>query len=212
MSPVMDDTYLTIEHESKTEIKVKGSRFIGEVLGARDVDEALKKLEIVRKREYSATHHCYAYVIGLGPEQAFKYSDDGEPNGTAGRPIYDVITGSGLTNILCVVTRYFGGTKLGTGGLVRAYSEAAREALAAGGTRTNFIRARYRFVIDFSLFDRWQNGLRKLGAEVVASEFSDTVVMEIDIRLSRANQLLELFTEITAGKGQVEEISSDQPH
>ena len=169
------------------------------------------KLEGVRKREYNATHHCYAWVVGLGREAAFKYSDDGEPNGTAGRPIYDVLTGTGATNLLCVVTRYFGGTKLGTGGLVRAYSEAAKETLAASDIRTNYLRERYRFVVDFSLYDRWQNELRKLEAEVAASEFSDTVVMEIDIRISRAQELLAFFAEISAGKGQVEKLSSKQP-
>ncbi len=207
----MDDTYLTIERESKAEIKIKGSRFIGEAHRADDINEALRKLGEVRKREYNATHHCYAYVVGLGREEAFKYSDDGEPNGTAGRPIYDVITGTGVTNLLCVVTRYFGGTKLGTGGLVRAYSEAAKETLAASGTRINYLKERYRFVLDFSLYDRWQNELRKLEAEVAASEFSDTVAMEIDIRISRVQKLLDLFTEISAGKGQVEKLSSNQP-
>jgi len=205
----MEDAYLTIERESRAEIKVKGSRFIGETFCVGGVETALEKLEQVRKREYSATHHCYAYLVGLEEEAAFKYSDDGEPSGTAGHPIYDVITGTGVTNVLCVVTRYFGGTKLGTGGLVRAYGEAAREALAASGTRRHYIKARYRFVIGFSLYDRWQNAVRKLGAETAASEFSDVVTMEIEIRTSRAQQLLELFTEITAGKGEVEEISSE---
>ena len=86
-----------------------------------------------------------------------------------------------------------------------------RASQAASSTRTNYLKARYRFVIGFSLYDRWQNGLRKLEAEVVTSEFSDTVVMEIDIRTSRAQQLLELFTEISAGKGQVEKLSPNQP-
>ena len=207
----MDDTYLTVAQESKIEIKVKGSRFIGEVFTAESVDTALEKLEQVRKREYSATHHCYAYVVGRGRVEAFKFSDDGEPGGTAGRPIYDVVTGTGVTNVLCVVTRYFGGTKLGTGGLVRAYSEAARKALDAAGTKKNYLKARYRLVVDFSLYDRWQNALRKIGAEVIDSDFTDTVAMVVDIRMSRAQQLVDSFTEITSGKGQVEEISTDQP-
>jgi len=202
----MEDSYRTIEHGSKIETKVKGSRFIGEVFEVPSVEQALTKLDEVRKREYSATHHCYAYAVGLGREEAFKYSDDGEPSGTAGRPIYDVVAGAEITNVLCVVTRYFGGTKLGTGGLVRAYSEAAREAIAAAGVRENFLKTRFRFTIDFSLYDLWQNTLRKLGAEVVKSDFSDTVKMEVEIRMSQAEQLGNLFTEITAGKGQFEEI------
>ncbi|MCP4685670.1 MAG: YigZ family protein, partial [bacterium] len=132
----MDDSYLTIKRESKIDTKVKGSRFIGETFKVANVAEALEKLDEVRKREYNATHHCYAYITGLGREQVFKYSDDGEPSGTAGRPIYDIIAGADVTSILCVVTRYFGGTKLGTGGLVRAYGETAREALKASEPRT----------------------------------------------------------------------------
>lgn len=206
MTPAMEDSYRTIAHESKVETKVKGSRFIGEVFEVPSVEQAMAKLDEVRKREYSATHHCYAYIVGLDREEAFKYSDDGEPGGTAGRPIYDVVGGTEITNVLCVVTRYFGGTKLGTGGLVRAYSEAAREAMAAAGVQDNFLKAHFRFTIDFPLYDLWQNGLRKLGAEVVDSDFSDTVKMEVEIRKSRAEQLRDLFIEITAGKGQFEEI------
>ncbi|MCK4857045.1 MAG: YigZ family protein, partial [candidate division Zixibacteria bacterium] len=141
--------------ESQIEIKVKGSRFIGETCLVASVDEAVARLAVVRKREYQATHHCYAYVTGWPDQVGFKYSDDGEPSGTAGRPIYDVITGHALTNLLVVVTRYFGGTKLGTGGLVRAYSEAARAAVEASGRHQQFLTRDYRFVLEFARYDQW---------------------------------------------------------
>src|SRR5512140_3280741 len=121
----MDDAYFTIEHEASIELKIKNSRFIGETYLVTSPEQALERLSSVRKREFSATHHCYAYRVGLSRNVLFKYSDAGEPSGTAGKPIYDQMMGADITQILLVVTRYFGGTKLGTGGLTHAYSEAA---------------------------------------------------------------------------------------
>jgi uncharacterized YigZ family protein len=205
----MDDVYLMIRHSATAEIKVKGSRFIAEVEAAVTVEDALANLAAVRKREYSATHHCYAYIIGQGRDTDFKYSDDGEPGGTAGKPIYDVVAGTGITNVLCVVTRYFGGTKLGTGGLVRAYGDAARAAMSAAGMRECFLTRRFRFTFDFSLYDRWLQAVHRLGAQILDTRYSERVEMETDIRLSRASQLLETYVELTSGKGLVEEI---EPH
>ncbi|MBD3258602.1 hypothetical protein GF377_09240, partial [candidate division GN15 bacterium] len=171
----MDDVYRIIKTEASAEIKVKGSRFIGETCMVATVDDALFRLEAIRKREYSATHHCYAYLVGLFKDQLLKYSDDGEPNGTAGKPIYDVIEGSGASNLLCVVTRYFGGTKLGTGGLVRAYGEAARAAMDKSGIVEQFLTRRFRLVVEFSLYDQWQRLVHDIGAQVVSSDYADVV-------------------------------------
>jgi uncharacterized YigZ family protein len=205
----MDDSYRTIKDEARVETKVKGSRFIGETFAAPTVDEATTKLEAVCKREFNATHHCYAYIVGHDNDSVFKYSDDGEPNGTAGKPIYDILEGAGLTDLLCVVTRYFGGTKLGTGGLVRAYSEAASAALKASGVKTNYLCTGYRFTLGFSLYDRWQRILHESGAEITASDFSDHVTIEVQIRNSRADKLVESFVQLTSGKGEVEKIDKD---
>lgn len=205
----MTDVYATIATESHAEIKVKGSRFIGETFLVDDVPLALERLEVVRKREYSATHHCYAYIVGLGVERLFKYSDDGEPNGTAGKPILDVIEGSGVTHILCVVTRYFGGTKLGTGGLVRAYGDAARAVMEQSGRRERFLCSHFRLELVFPLYDRWQRELHELGAKVDASDFSDHVTMQVTIRNSQAERLVEAFARLTAGKGKIEPLAQD---
>jgi len=204
----VDDAYATIQSESRSETKVKGSRFIAETFVARTAEEAMDHLATVRKREYRATHHCYAYLVGLPPAQEFKYSDDGEPTGTAGKPIYDILAGRGITNVLLVVTRYFGGTKLGTGGLVRAYSEAARAVVEASGSRKQFLTRAYRFTLEFSLHDQWQREIYKLGARVIDSEFSDQVRLKVSIRDSRAEQLVATFVELTSGKGEVEEITA----
>ena len=125
------DTYLVLDGPSTASIKIKGSRFIAEALPVSDVSEAEHALASIRKRDYDATHHCSAWRIGKKGE-TFRYSDDGEPNSSAGLPIFRQIEGKALTNTMVVVVRYYGGTKLGTGGLVRAYGDAAKEALNAG--------------------------------------------------------------------------------
>jgi uncharacterized YigZ family protein len=206
----VSDAYTTIRTESRVEIKVKGSRFIGETCLAGSVDEAMARLTAVRKRDYQATHHCYAYVTGWPDQAEFKYSDDGEPSGTAGRPIYDVITGNGLTNLLVIVTRYFGGTKLGTGGLVRAYGDAARAAVEASGRQEQFLTRDYRFVLEFARYDQWLREMDRLGATVVASEFTDEVTLRIRVRRSLAESLMAAFVELTSGKGEVEEIDAPE--
>lgn len=204
----MEDTYLTADHEDRTEIKVKGSRFIAESFLVGTVDEALEKLESVRKREYVATHHCYAYVVGIAGAPHFRYSDCGEPSGTAGKPIYDVIVGRGLTNLMVVVTRYFGGTKLGTGGLAHAYSDAARAVVDLSGVGTNYIKRRFRCDLDFSYYDIWQRELHRLEANIVDAQFAERVTLVVEIRLSRVEQLATRFAEVTSGKGRLEEIGA----
>src|SRR5690606_11612852 len=122
------DTYRVVAGTARAELREKGSRFIAEVFPVETEEEAAAAIEAVRRREHAATHHCTAYR--LGPEgELFRASDDGEPSGTAGLPILRQIEARGLTNTLVVVTRYFGGTKLGRGGLIRAYGEAAARAL-----------------------------------------------------------------------------------
>lgn len=108
----------------------KKSRFIANIYHIEDEDMAVKIIEQLRKKYWDARHNCYAYVLG-GKSEIQRFSDDGEPSGTAGKPILEVITGNECGNCLCVVTRYFGGVLLGTGGLIRAYTNAAKDALSA---------------------------------------------------------------------------------
>ncbi len=202
----MDDEYLTIARPSRAEIKVQGSRFIGEVLPALTITQAQIALESIRKREYAATHHCFAYRVGHEGTPQFKYSDDGEPNGTAGRPIYDALEGAGLTDTLVVVTRYFGGTKLGTGGLAHAYADTAAQALRSAGQVQLYLTLRARCTVEFSLYDRLSRLLTKLGATVVESQFTAEVALVVEIRRSRFDEFAAQFVELTAGKGRFESI------
>ena len=202
----MGDEYRIIARPSRVEIKVQGSRFVGEALLTPSITEARAALESIRKREYDATHYCYAFRIGHDGVPQFKYSDDGEPNGTAGRPIYDAVTGGDLTNVLLVVTRYFGGTKLGTGGLAHAYADAASSALKEAGVITQYITRRARLTFDFPVYERWQRQLAQLGARVIESQFTSEVALQVEIRLSRFDELKAAFVELTAGKGQFAEM------
>lgn len=123
------DSYKIIKKDASGEIVEKKSRFIANAFFVEDPKQAEEKIAEIGKKYWDARHNCYAYVIGASSEIT-KCSDNGEPSGTAGKPILEVITGAGLTNILIVVTRYFGGVLLGTGGLVRAYTQAAQAALS----------------------------------------------------------------------------------
>lgn len=205
----MDDIYLTINQQSVVESKVKGSRFIARTFIADTVDAALAQLDQTRRQEHAATHNCFAYIVGAPAEKAaFKYSDDGEPNGTAGRPIYDAIAGKHLTNILLVVTRYFGGTKLGTGGLARAYAEAARLAIDKSGVKENFITTGYLVEAEIAVYDSLVKILNRLGATQTDSQFSDRVTLRVQIRKSKADRLVDEITALSRGKAKIERIES----
>jgi len=202
------DSYHIIEREATVETKVQGSRFIGESCLASSVDEALDRLQIVRKREHAATHHCFAFQIDLFKNVQFKYSDDGEPSGTAGKSIYDVLCGWGVTNTLVVVTRYFGGTKLGTGGLARAYSHTARACLEASGKRQQFVTDQIRIIIEFSLYDRLTRLIQKYEAKPIQTDYSDVVNALVGIRRSRVEAFTRDIVELSGGKAVIDVTSS----
>lgn len=200
----MDDFYLTIAQPAKVEIKVKGSQFIARTKMVESEGEVAEFLKGIRKTEHAATHHCYAYRIGQGQKTHFKHSDDGEPNGTAGKPIYDCITGRNLTNVIAVVSRYFGGTKLGTGGLARSYSEAAAGRLEKSGTKTVYITDNLQLRFEFKYYDQISKMLEKYEAEQNSSEFSEIVKLNVSIRKSKTNELKIEITNLTHGQAQIE--------
>lgn len=200
----MNDSFQTISKTVSIETKVKGSRFIGEVLPVEKTEQADSEIEIIRKREHSATHHCYAYRIGLEPNIEFKYSDDGEPNGTAGKPIYDCIEGRNLANILVVVTRYFGGTKLGTGGLARAYSKAAKQALEKSKIKTVYLTDSVNLKFDFSYYDKVQRLMNKFAVNQSSSEFTERVTLNVLVRKSLCDEFVNELTNLTSGQIEIE--------
>lgn len=194
------DNYYTAASEAVVETKIKGSRFIGQVYLCQDENRAKAILDGIRKRYYDATHNCYAWKVGISKKVQFKYSDDGEPGGTAGKPIFDQLEGAGLTDVIVIVTRYFGGTKLGTGGLTHAYSDCAAEAIKAAGTVEKFITGSINARLDFADYNAVERAVHNAGAAIVQSEFSDKVNLTIEIRLSKMGALKERLTDITSGR------------
>jgi uncharacterized YigZ family protein len=193
------DSYLTLDSSGEHEIKIKGSRFIalGNPVGTESAAQAI--LDEVRKKEHAATHHCYAYQIGIGDE-IFKYSDDGEPSGTAGRPIHQAITGRNLKNVLVIVVRYYGGTKLGTGGLTRAYSLAATEMLDSCKIVETLICDQLAFDIPFALYDRAMRLISRGEYKILSQDFADKVSMILEVRKSHTDEFISRLIELTGGK------------
>ena len=155
----MTEQYKTVYEGGEGEIVEKKSRFIATVRPVETEEEALAFIEEMKKKYWDARHNCSAYVLGERQE-LMRCSDDGEPSQTAGKPMMDVLTGAGLTNVAVVVTRYFGGIKLGTGGLVRAYTKGAKIALEAAGLITKVLYQVIVVSVDYTMLGALQNQLR----------------------------------------------------
>lgn len=198
-----DDAYRTVSGAGEAEIEVKGSRFIAHAFPVSSVQRAEEEIEAVRRRYHDATHNCFAYRIGTGPDLVYRFDDAGEPGGTAGRPILQAIEGKGLTDVVVVVTRYFGGTKLGAGGLVRAYSSAASAALDAAKPVIRYIESAVRVIFPYGFYNPVQQTLNQLEGRVVHSAFGEKVSLVIAVRSSRVEQLLSALRDATSGKLEV---------
>ncbi len=196
------DTYRTLRGESRCEITVKASRFIGEAAPAESVEEATEYLEAIRKREYNASHHCFAYRLGHQAED-FRYSDDGEPNGTGGPPILRHIDGRELTNLIVVVTRYYGGTNLGTGGLIRAYGDAAAGALDVARVVTKILRERVSLTFQYDDTSPAMHTIGQFDAPIRDTRYTEETEIIVDVRRAEADALEATFTSALAGRGVV---------
>jgi uncharacterized YigZ family protein len=194
----MDDQYTTIVRTVRAESKVQGSRFIATAEPLGGVEDVQGILERVRREFFDATHHCYAYRIGAGGLE-FRAQDGGEPSGSAGKPILAAIERSGLTNVLVVVTRYFGGTKLGIGGLARAYGSAAAGSLQRAEKRTVFAMNRWRASFPHAQVSNVMHVLNRIGAHIVDTVYDEEVHLTLEIRKSRSTELCGALTEKTSG-------------
>jgi uncharacterized YigZ family protein len=188
----MNDAYRSLAAPSTGEFKDRGSRFLAYAWPVRTEAEALEHLEVLRKEHFKARHHCFAWR--LGPDGArFRANDDGEPSGTAGRPILGQIDSFSLTNVVIVVVRYFGGTLLGASGLIQAYREAAAEALRQGDIREYLVKDHFLLDFDYALMPDVMNAVKKLDLEVTQQSFDDRGRMEIGIRKSETQATLLRF-------------------
>ena len=186
------DAYLVPAEAASAETKVKGSRFIANIVAVKSKEEAEHALADFRKKYYNATHNCFAWRID---ENTFRYSDDGEPSGTAGKPIFQVLEGRALHQALCVVTRYFGGTKLGTGGLIRAYSEAAAEALRHLRLKTLVRAERLELTFTYDLENLVRRTINDFGGTIGESNYSEAIQITAAIPQSKAALFAERLSE-----------------
>lgn len=206
----MKDSFLTIASPHFSEVKIERSRFIGTAIPAGTRDEAESRYQQVCKQYYDATHNCFAFRCGYNEHEVFRYSDDGEPSGTAGRPIYDAIISHQLTNVLVVVTRYFGGIKLGTGGLARAYRQSADQVLDEAHRIEKLIMQDVRIRFDHDLTSVVMKVLSDFALKPVNTDYSDRVAIDTAIRLSKCQDLAETIRERSHGKARFETIG--EPH
>lgn len=183
------------------EIIEKKSRFIATVIPVEQEEEALEFIAAMKKKYWNASHNCFAYVIGENYELQ-RCSDDGEPQGTAGRPMLDVLLGEEIHNAAVVVTRYFGGTLLGTGGLVRAYSKSVQEGLRQSTIIEKKVGALLRIRTDYNGIGKIQYLLGQRGLIITNSEYTDVVVIETLVPQEQIAELKEAVTEGTNGRAE----------
>lgn len=189
--------YITIEAPATGEIIEKRSRFIGEVRPLSTEQQAADFLDEKRSEHYNARHHCSAWILHHGGIE--RYSDDGEPQGTAGMPMLELLRHSGVQDVGVVVTRYFGGTLLGTGGLVRAYTAAAKTALEAAKLVEICACMEFQLPVPYNLYDNIQRLLDECSVQVDGAEFSELVNVQGKIRLGDYENLIKRITELTSG-------------
>ncbi|SHK09669.1 IMPACT family protein [Rhodothermus profundi] len=200
MNSKVGDTYRVVVGEARAELRVKGSRFLAEVFPVETAEEVAVAVEAVRRREHAATHHCTAYRLGPSGE-VFRYNDDGEPSGTAGLPILRQIETRGLTNTLVVVTRYFGGTKLGRGGLMRAYGEAAASALDQAPVAERVVTIPFRLRFAYEDTAPVMRLIERTGARIRKTHYDTETEMLVDVPRAQAVAFREAFVEALAGRG-----------
>lgn len=197
------ESYKIIESGGRGEIEEKKSRFIAHVSAVSSEEEALAFIEQKKKEYWDARHNCYAYVLGE-QGQTMRFSDDGEPTGTAGKPILEVLVGAGIRNAVIVVTRYFGGTLLGTGGLVRAYTQAAQAGLAAGRIGTMRYGYEITVVTDYNGVGKLQYLFAQREIPVYDSDYGQQVTLRVRLPYEDKNAVVSAITEATAGRAQLE--------
>lgn len=195
----MSEDYKTIADSTIGEFKDRGSKFIAYCFHINSVDEAPTKISIVKKEHLKARHHCYAYRLGVD-KNIYRANDDGEPSGTAGKPILGQIDSYGLTNVIVIVVRYFGGILLGTGGLINAYREAAKDALS----KTTIVERKLRYdakaSCDFTMLPELMNQLKRLEIKIIDTDFTEGCIVNImadKVQLEKLSTIRGLSIEVS---------------
>lgn len=200
----MENCYKALYKGGQGEITEKKSRFIATVYPIETEEEAQAHIESMKKKYWDARHNCYAYVLGEKGQQQ-RFSDDGEPSGTAGKPILEVLLGEEIKNVLVVVTRYFGGTLLGTGGLIRAYTQATKEGLKA----SRVIEKKYGVLLqlesDYNGIGKIQYLLGQKQIPILDSVFAEKVTAKAVVPVEQKEAVIKELTQATNGKIQIQE-------
>jgi len=195
-------SHKSIHRCGRDEITINKSRFIGTAVPVCSEEEALEFIEKIKKEFKDATHNVYAYTIGEN-SNIQRYSDDKEPSGTAGMPVLNVIKGENLKNVLVVVTRYFGGTLLGAGGLVRAYTKGAKIALESGIIVDKDLYYHVSFKIDYTMLGKMENELTKNNFIIKDKIYEDNVNIKLIVKDCDEERLKSLVSELTNGKTEI---------
>lgn len=200
------EAYLVPTQFGEDEFYEKKSHFIGRVWPVETEEEALEKIQQMKKQHYDATHNCWAYIIRDG---AVRFSDDGEPGGTAGMPMLQVLQREGLQNIVCVVTRYFGGILLGAGGLVRAYTKGAKIAVDAAGKSIKRVWTVVYVPCPYPFYERVRLEVSAFGGIIRQTNFGAEVELELLFPQEKTNEFLERLTDLTSGTVEGMEIGQE---
>ncbi len=196
--------YITIHHQSAFEFEDRKSRFIGEANPVSSEAEALEFIETVKRKYPDANHHVYAYVIK--ENSIMRFTDDREPQGTAGMPVPDAIRKHGCTNAVIVVTRYFGGTLLGTGGLVHAYSSAALGAIRSAEIIKYDVYAEYEIECSYPDYQKVNPTLASIGFREDDTEFSDKVIIRGRVLMTSQELLIDKLVQLTSGRVKIKKV------
>ena len=200
------DYFVPFADFGEDKFEEKRSKFTGRLWHVETAEQAVAKIKEMRETFWDATHNCYAYILREG--NVMRYSDDGEPQGTAGMPILEVLRHENLTDCVCVVTRYFGGILLGTGGLVRAYTAAAKDALLDAGVNEMRQWASLRVTCPYSLYDRVRLEAEKLGAVFENTDYGADITLALLLPEEAAEPFAQTLRELSAGRLVPEKVGS----
>ena len=200
MTSDSSDEYLTIKNLVRTKTKVEGSIFIATAIPINSEEDAKDWIQKISSEFFDATHNCFAYRIKRDQDESFKFSDAGEPRGTAGKPILSAIESKNLYNVVVVVTRYFGGVKLGTGGLSRAYRQSAQGVLQRAEKATRWITSEITFSYPLNMTGKVNQIFGKYGIPVKDQGYEDSPTAKIVVRISLLEKIKKALVETTNGQ------------
>ncbi|MCP4214497.1 MAG: YigZ family protein [bacterium] len=206
--PKIVETFLTIQKTfGPEEFKEKGSRFIGRLYPVKSKEAAEEIVAALRKQYYDSTHVCFAYRLGNGVESYSRYSDDGEPSGTGGLPIYNEIRSKEYFNVLCAVIRYYGGTKLGTGGLARAYGQGGKLALDVSVPLTIHVKQQVRVSFPFDFTGEMMQVVGRFGLDILVQDYSAVgSQLLLDVPIAKVDEVGKQVIERSGGKIFIEKV------